>query len=64
MLVGGKKNIRPAIIIDIACCYASAIVKIAVVKNVELIGVFHLVGKIYACLAAIEKREQGVAGRF
>ncbi len=46
--IGRKKNICESIIIDITNGYASAVIKIAVGKNIEVFCICYIIGKVNA----------------
>ena len=49
-LVGGKKNVSKAVIVDIANRHSTAVVKISVVKNIQLFCVMHRVAETNDCI--------------
>src|SRR5687768_7721747 len=60
LLVGGKENIRQAIIVYIAHYNACAIVKIPVAEYIEVFGIGNLVIKINTGLVGRHQLEQGI----
>jgi hypothetical protein len=61
-LISSKKNICESVIVDITCGYATAIVEIAVLENIEFLGFLDIIPELN--IGLIFQSKPSVIGRF